>query len=110
MISTPRRLAAIASAIGALAVATPVTGAYAAGSTSSGSAGAVPTFNLPLKLPANLLPRLPWTTSLTFVPPAVGPIVVNIGAIIIGGKVISPGLHVATPGVTLPPIPFVVGG
>ena len=41
---------------------------------------------------------------LTFVPPAVGPICVNLGAIVIGGKVISPSLHVCTQGVTVPPI------
>jgi hypothetical protein len=90
MISTPRRLAAIASAIGGLVVGTPVTGAYAAGSTSS---------------PAVVPPSPP---SGTFIPPKVGPIGVNIGAIIIDGKVISPALHVATPGVTLPPIAFPV--
>jgi hypothetical protein len=41
---------------------------------------------------------------MTFVPPKVGPIAVNIGEVMIDGKVISPALHVATPGVTLPPI------
>jgi hypothetical protein len=41
---------------------------------------------------------------LTFVPPSVGPIRVDIGAIVIGGKIVSPGLHVVMPGITLPPI------
>lgn len=93
MISTPRRLAAIASAIGALVVGIPVTGAYAAGSTSS---------------PAAVPPSPPSGAGPMFIPPKVGPIGVNIGAIIIDGKVISPALHVATPGVTLPPIAFPV--
>jgi hypothetical protein len=106
MISTPTRLAAIASAIGALAVATPVTGAYAAGSPTP-SAGAtpsfsLPTFNLPTTLPANVLPSGPLGAGLNFTPPKVGPIAVDIGAIIIGGKVINPALHVQTPGVTVP--------
>ncbi|MCW2963310.1 MAG: hypothetical protein JWO17_562 [Actinomycetia bacterium] len=109
MISRPRRLTAIASAIGALAVGTPVTAAYADGSTGSPPASAVPTFNLPTfnfpqTPPATALPSLPSGTGLNFIPPKVGPIAVNIGEVIIDGKVISPALHVATPGVTLPPI------
>jgi hypothetical protein len=59
--------------------------------------------------PGYVLPPLAGSSNLTFVPPAVGPIAVNIGAIIIGGKVISPALHVQTPGYTLPPIAFTPG-
>jgi hypothetical protein len=46
----------------------------------------------------------PTPPGLTFVPPVVGPICVNIGAIIIDGKVINPSLRVCTPGFTAPPI------
>ncbi|HEX4680255.1 MAG TPA: hypothetical protein VH210_13740 [Gaiellaceae bacterium] len=108
MISTPRRLAAIASAAGALVVGLPVAGAYAAGSPSSTPVPTfnLPTFNVPQTAPATPLPSLPSGsgTAMTFVPPKVGPIAVNIGEVMIDGKVISPALHVATPGVTLPPI------
>jgi hypothetical protein len=41
---------------------------------------------------------------LTFIPPKVGPLQVIIGATFIGGKLISPGVNVSTPGVSLPPI------
>jgi hypothetical protein len=112
MISTPRRLVAIASAIGALAVGAPVTGAYAAGTTTTPPTFVLPTFVLPTfnfpTLPANGLPHIILAPGLTFIPPAVGPIAVHIGAIIINGQVISPGLNVSTPGMTLPPIPYVV--
>jgi hypothetical protein len=119
MISTPRRLTAIASAIGALAVATPVTGAFAAGPPTP-SPGATPsftlpsftlptTFNLPTTLPANLLPSGPLPAGLNFTPPKVGPIGVDIGAIIIDGKVINPALHVQTQGATVPQMAPVAG-
>jgi hypothetical protein len=89
MLSSPRRLAAVASAVSLLAVGAPVAGASAATST-------VPTTPLPP------LPSWSWP-ALTFVPPWVGPIEVHIGAIIIGGNVISPGVNIVMPPITLPP-------
>jgi hypothetical protein len=82
MSSTPRRLAAVAAA-GLMAIAIPA-GASAATAPTAGSSS----------------PLL----ALTFVPPKVGPISVSIGPTILGGQVIDPGLHVTTPGVSLPPI------
>jgi hypothetical protein len=48
----------------------------------------------------------PAPSRLTFVPPSVGPLVVSLGATIIDGQMISPGLNVSTTGTTLPPITF----
>jgi hypothetical protein len=92
MRSIPRRLAAVASAVSVLAVGAPVAGAAAATSTST-----VPPTSLPLQLPS-------WSwPALTFVPPAVGPIEVHIGAIIISGNMISPGVNIVMPPITMPP-------
>jgi hypothetical protein len=55
--------------------------------------------------PAATLPPSPL---LTFVPPKVGPLNVYIGAVIISGKVISPGVSIRMPGITLPPITWMV--
>jgi hypothetical protein len=53
-------------------------------------------------------PATPATASpplaLTFVPPKVGPLRVDIGPTVINGKIIDPGLHVHTAGVSLPTI------
>jgi hypothetical protein len=69
-----RTYSAAAAAAGLLAVATPVAGA------------SVP------------------PPAFTFVPPRVGQLSVDIGPTIINGKVVDPGLHVVSPGVSLPPI------
>jgi hypothetical protein len=39
---------------------------------------------------------------ITFVPPRVGPLSVNLGPTIIDGQQISPGVSVSTPGTSLP--------
>jgi hypothetical protein len=60
------------------------------------SANAATTTPPPSTLPAFDLPALQFT------PPAVGPIHVVIGPIIIGGHVINPGINLSTPGFTIP--------
>jgi hypothetical protein len=78
--------AAAAAAAGVLAIATPVAGAS---DTTTPAASAPPSVQPP---------------TLTFVPPRVGPLSVDIGPTVINGQMIDPGLHVLMPGVTLPPI------
>lgn len=81
-----RKLAAVAAVLAPLALAVPVAGASAATTApaSASSSTASPVF--------------------TFIPPKVGPLQVIIGATFIGGKLISPGVNVSTPGTSLPPI------
>jgi hypothetical protein len=81
-----RKLSAATAALSLFGIAAPVIGARAA--TTPAVAGA-PALASPL---------------LTFVPPMVGPLSVNLGATIIDGKVISPGVNVTSPGISLPPI------
>ena len=81
-----RTLAAIAAALAPLVLAAPV--------ASAGAATTPPALaSLPTASPV-----------LTFIPPKVGPLQVIIGATFIGGKLISPGVNVSTPGVSLPPM------
>ena len=83
--STRRRVVVAATTgIAALAITAPIAGADAATMAAGAAAPAPP--------------------GLTFVPPSVGPICVTIGATIIGGHVINPGLHVCSSGASLPPI------
>jgi hypothetical protein len=81
-----RKLAAVVAALAPLALAAPLPGA---------SAATTP----PASAPLSTAPPL-----LTFIPPTVGPLQVIIGGTFINGKLISAGVNVSTPGVSLPPI------
>ena len=81
-----RTYSAAAAATGLLAIATPVAGASAA------------------TTPAAAEPPSVQAPAVTFVPPRVGPISVDIGKTIINGEVVDPGMHVLMPGVSVPPI------
>jgi hypothetical protein len=83
--------AAAAAAASLLALATPVAGASTDAAT-----------------PAADGPLSPQHVVLTFVPPRVGPLSVNIGPTIISGQMIDPGLHVLMPGISLPPMRLTV--
>jgi hypothetical protein len=78
------KLSAAAAVLSLVGLAAPVAGAVA---------DTTPTTSAPPALPL-----------LSFVPPKVGPISVAIGPVIIGGKLISPGVNVSLPGISLPPI------
>jgi hypothetical protein len=85
MSSTPKRLAAVAvGAVGTLAMSTP--SAFSSTPATTATSGA-PGIAVPAVL---------------FVPPRVGPLSVDIGPTIIGGRVMDPGLQVSTPGSTIP--------
>jgi hypothetical protein len=94
-----KRSAAVSIALGLLAVGSPAAEAGAASpsppSPSPGPAQPV------APLAPDALPSLP---RLSFSPPQVGEISVAIGPIIIGGKMINPGLKVTKPAVTLEPV------
>jgi hypothetical protein len=81
-----RNLAAVAAALAPLALTA---------STARASAPTTPPASASLSAASPVL---------TFIPPKVAPIQVIIGATYIGGKLISAGVNVATPGVSLPPI------
>jgi hypothetical protein len=77
------------------AITVAAVGAVAALAPAASAAAATP-------VTATTTPR----PMLTFTPPSVGSLVVSIGPIIIDGHVISPGVYVVKPPVTLPPISF----
>jgi hypothetical protein len=81
-----RRLSAAAAVLIPLALAAPVSTALADTTPTASSPSAVAP------------PRI------VFVPPRVGPLSVNLGPTIIDGQMISPGVNVVSPGVSLPPI------
>jgi len=78
------------------AVATAAASAAVLAAAVPAANAATPSAPPPSTLPAFTLPGLQCT------PPYVGPIRVVIGPIIIGGKVINPGINLSTPGVTIP--------
>jgi hypothetical protein len=94
----PKRSAAVSIALGLLAVGSP---AAEAGAASPSPPAPSPGPAQPVApLAPDALPSLP---RLSFSPPEVGEISVAIGPIILGGKMINPGLKVTKPAVSLEP-------
>jgi hypothetical protein len=79
-----RKLTAATAAASVLALAGPVAAASAGSTLGAGQ------------------PQLPAAPLINFTPPTVGTICSVIGPIIIGNKVMNPGLNVCTPPVTVP--------
>jgi hypothetical protein len=120
MSTVKRRLAATVSVLSLAAVVAPVAAAHAAAPALLPGAATLPAGATALPpgattLPAGAMTPAPvlagWAgVALRFTPPAVGPLRAVIGPIIIGGRMINPGLDVSTPGVALRPIALGHGG
>jgi hypothetical protein len=95
-----KRSAAVSIALGLLAVGSQAAEAGAASPSPKSPPSPSPGPALPF---APLAPDALPATGLSFSPPEVGEISVAIGPIIIGGKMINPGLKVTKPAVTLEP-------
>jgi hypothetical protein len=80
-----KRFVAATAAVGLLAAAAPV--------------GAAQAYTFPIPAGGQCGPG-----ANTFVPPAVAPISVNIGPIIIQGRLMNPAMNVASPGIAPTPI------
>jgi hypothetical protein len=77
---------------------------------SAAVAAGLVALGVPAAASASITPPAMWTPAttvpsflLTFTPPKVGPISVDLGATIVDGEVMAPPVDVLMPGITVPP-------